>query len=253
MFVIERLMVYRELVEWYAVAPFCTLAPLRTTTRLQFPINHQPWDYHCDTVVPLKHQPFDYTFYSCLLCPLASSAAAHSGLYPIWAVRALEGVVANIFVKNVTVGRAKTVDGMIEQCQEPGGCRTLHHLQGARARMMGLEVLDDETNKHPISHVKDELDCESLRDHRYMTLAMMGSSHQHRHRRLGSAPDVPQQARRSPRKPGGLLSSDHLHASPSLRSTFCGHDAMDTCCQVYIITTEVSVRMTDISVVMVCI
>ena len=41
--------------------------------------------------------------------------------------------------------------------------------------MMGLDVLDDETNRHPISHVKDELDCESLRDHRYMTLAMMGA------------------------------------------------------------------------------
>ena len=41
--------------------------------------------------------------------------------------------------------------------------------------MMGLDVLDDETSRHPMSHVKDELDCESLRDHRYMTLAMMGA------------------------------------------------------------------------------
>ena len=48
-------------------------------------------------------------------------------------------------MKHVTVGRAKTVDGMTEQCQEPGGCRTLHLLQGAGARMMGLDVLDDET------------------------------------------------------------------------------------------------------------
>ena len=104
-----------------------------------------------------------------------ASAATHSGLYPIWAVRALEGAVVSAFVKHVTVGRAKTVDEMIEQCQEPGGCRTLHLLQGARARMMGLDVLDDETNRHPLSHFRGELDSESLRDHRYMTLAMVGA------------------------------------------------------------------------------
>ena len=122
--------------------------------------------------------------------------------------------------------------------------------------MMGLDVLDDETNRHPISHVKDELDCESLRDHRYMTLATTGALAQ----AINTAIVVWVQHPTSPsklvvqrEKPGGLHSSDHLHASPGSRSTLCGHDAMDTCCQVYIITTEVSVRMTDISVVMVCI
>ena len=41
--------------------------------------------------------------------------------------------------------------------------------------MMGLDVLDDETNRHPLSHFRGELDSESLRDHRYMTLAMVGA------------------------------------------------------------------------------
>ena len=73
----------------------------------------------------------------------------------------MEGAVVSAFVKYVTVGRPRTVDEMIEQCQEPGGCRTLRFLQSAKARMMGLDVLDDETNRHPLSHFRDELDSES--------------------------------------------------------------------------------------------
>ena len=41
--------------------------------------------------------------------------------------------------------------------------------------MMGLDVLDDETNRQPLSHFKNELDGEFLRDHRYLTLSMMGA------------------------------------------------------------------------------
>ena len=144
------------------------------------------------------------------------------------------------------------MDEMIEQCQEPGGCRTLHLLQGATARMMGLDVLDDETNRHPISHVKDELDCESLWDHRYMTLAMTGALAQ----AINTAIVVWVQHPTSPSKlvvhresQVGFLVSDRLHASPRLHRTFCGRDVMGTRCWIWTITTEIS----DISVVMVCI
>ena len=41
--------------------------------------------------------------------------------------------------------------------------------------MMGLDVLDDATNRQPLSHFKNELDGEFLRDHRYLNLSMMGA------------------------------------------------------------------------------
>ena len=40
---------------------------------------------------------------------------------------------------------------------------------------MDLDVLDDESNRQPLSHVRDQLDCEFLNHHRYMPLAMMGA------------------------------------------------------------------------------
>ena len=40
---------------------------------------------------------------------------------------------------------------------------------------MDLDVLDDESNRQPLSHVRDQLDYEFFNHHRYMPLAMMGA------------------------------------------------------------------------------
>ena len=122
-------MVYRKLqassgAQWHEGIKWCYCVPL-----YQFPINHQP---------------FDYTPYSCLLARLLLLPQPTWDSYPIPGSSGTMGAVANDVVKHVWIGRANTMDEMIEQCKEPGGGHTLHLLQGARARMMGLHVLGDE-------------------------------------------------------------------------------------------------------------
>jgi len=139
----------------------------------------------------------------------------------------LKGAVANDILKHVWMARANTMDEMIEQCKEPGGGHTLHLLQGARARMMGLHVLGDERatgSRCRTSEMSLTVNPSGITATRlwpwwppWLKLSTPPSS-------FGFSTQFPEQIRRSPRKSGGLLSSDHLHANPRLHSTFCGHD-----------------------------
>ena len=127
------------------------------------------------TTLPVPYKPSAFRLYTLFVpaCSPASSAATHLGFLPHLGSSGIMGAVANDVVKHVWIGRANTMDEMIEQCKEPGGGHTLHLLQGARARIMDLDVLDDGSSRQPLSHFRGQLDCEFLGDHRYMTLAMM--------------------------------------------------------------------------------
>ena len=98
------------------------------------------------TTLPVPYKPSAFRLYTLFVpaCSPASSAATHLGFLPHLGSSGIMGAVANDVVKHVWIGRANTMDEMIEQCKEPGGGHTLHLLQGARARMMGLHVLGDE-------------------------------------------------------------------------------------------------------------
>ena len=98
------------------------------------------------TTLPVPYKPSAFRLYTLFVpaCSPASSAATHLGFLPHLGSSGIMGAVANDVVKHVWIGRANTMDEMIEQCKEPGGGHTLHLRQGARARMMGLHVLGDE-------------------------------------------------------------------------------------------------------------
>ena len=98
------------------------------------------------TTLPVPYKPSAFRLYTLFVpaCSPASSAATHLGFLPHLGSSGIMGAVVNDVVKHVWIGRANTMDEMIEQCKEPGGGHTLHLLQGARARMMGLHVLGDE-------------------------------------------------------------------------------------------------------------
>lgn len=106
--------------------------------------------------------------------PPPVTQATHTA-YPLEVIRRLKDVVADAIVEHVTVGLAKGVGQLREQCAHEGG-RVLHLIEGARARTMGFEVFDSLSKRKKLPVFEAELHRRFLTDYEYMPLTVMGAA-----------------------------------------------------------------------------
>ena len=130
------------------------------------------------TTLPVPYKPSAFRLYTLFVpaCSPASSAATHLGFLPhpwqFWNYGR-----GRQRCRQARLDRASKYNGRDDRAVQRAGWRS-HPSPFAKYKRS-----DDgptcarrrESNRQPLSQVRDELDRESLRDHRYTTLAMMAA------------------------------------------------------------------------------
>lgn len=88
-------------------------------------------------------------------------------------VRLLRRSCADAVVHHVTLGHLPTMASLNEAC-DAGGDRSLHLLEGARARMLGFDVADSYNDRQPLSVLRDHIDRHLLRDNAFLQASLLG-------------------------------------------------------------------------------